>query len=61
MDQKKEVLKKLLLEKPAISEVTFSQYYPGNVISQWQVQMDINGEKKQLDFDTFSADGGFLK
>jgi putative ABC transport system permease protein len=61
MDQKKEVLKKLLLEKPAISEVTFSQFYPGNVISQWQVQMDINGEKKQLDFDTFSADAGFFK
>jgi putative ABC transport system permease protein len=61
MDQKKEVLKKLLLEKPSINEVSFSQFYPGKDISQWRVQMDINGEKKQLDFDTFSADAGFFK
>ena len=61
MDQKKEVLKKLFLEKPAISDVSFTQFYPGKDISQWRVQMDLNGEKKQLDFDTFCAESGFFE
>ncbi|MDO9341076.1 MAG: ABC transporter permease [Bacteroidales bacterium] len=61
LNQKKEVLKKLLLEKAAISEVSFTQFYPGKDISQWGVQMELNGEKKQLDFDTFSADAGFFE
>jgi putative ABC transport system permease protein len=61
LNQKKDVLEKLLLEKPAISDISFTQYYPGKVISQWGVEMDLDGEKKQLDFDTFSADATFLK
>ncbi|HUX58412.1 MAG TPA: ABC transporter permease [Bacteroidales bacterium] len=61
LDKKKDVFEKLLLEKPAINEVTFTQYFPGKDISQWGVQMDINGEKKQLNFDTFSADAAFFK
>jgi putative ABC transport system permease protein len=61
LNQKKDVLEKLLLEKPAITEVSFTTYYPGKVISQWGVEMDIEGEKKQLAFDTFSADASSLK
>jgi putative ABC transport system permease protein len=61
LNQKKEVLKKLLLGKAAISEVSFTQFYPGKDIFQWGVQMDLNGEKKQLDFDTFSADAWFFE
>jgi putative ABC transport system permease protein len=61
MDQKKEVLKKLLLEKPVISEVSFSQFYPGNDNSYRTVQMDIDGEKKELNFDTFCADPVFFR
>ncbi len=61
LNQKKDVLKKLLLEKPAIRETTFTTFYPGKVISQWGVEMDIEGEKKQVDFDTFSADATFLR
>ncbi|OFY60445.1 MAG: hypothetical protein A2Y71_05225 [Bacteroidetes bacterium RBG_13_42_15] len=59
LNEKKDVLKELLMEKPAVNEVSFTQYYPGNDISQWGVQMDLNGEKKQLNFDTFSADAAF--
>ena len=58
--QKREVLKKILMEKPAISEVTFTQYYPGKDISEWGAQLDLYGEKKELDFNTFSADAGFF-
>jgi putative ABC transport system permease protein len=58
--QKKEVFKNLLIEKPAVSEVSFTQYYPGKDISQWGTTMDINGEKRQLSFETFSADAVFF-
>jgi putative ABC transport system permease protein len=61
LDEKKEVLKRMLLEKALISEVSFSQFYPGNDFSSWGVEMDIDGDKKQLNFDTFSADASFLK
>lgn len=61
LDQKKEVFKKLLLEKPAIKEVSFSQFYPGKETSFRTVQMDLNGEKKELNFDLFSADAVFFR
>jgi putative ABC transport system permease protein len=61
LDQKKEVIKKLLLEKPSISEVSFTQFFPGKDISQWEAQLNLNGEKKKINFDTFSADAGFLQ
>ena len=60
LDQKKDVLKKLLMEKPAVNEISFTQYYPGKDISQWGVELDLNGEKKQLNFDTFSSDAAFF-
>ena len=53
-------LKQLLIENPAVKKVSFSQYYPGKDISQWGVEVDLNGEKKQLSFDTFSADAAFF-
>ena len=61
LNEKKDVLKKLLLEKSAVKEVSFTQYYPGKDISQWTVGMDLNGEEKQLNFDTFSADAAFFE
>ncbi|MCX6302705.1 MAG: ABC transporter permease [Bacteroidia bacterium] len=61
IDQKKDVLKKLLLEKPAVNVVSFTQYYPGKDISQWGADMELNGEKKRLNFDTFSADAVFFE
>ena len=60
LNEKKDVLKQLLIEKPAVKKVSFSQYYPGKDISQWGVEVDLNGEKKQLSFDTFSADAAFF-
>ncbi|MEI6048810.1 MAG: ABC transporter permease [Bacteroidota bacterium] len=61
LDGKKEVLKKLLLEIPAIDEVSFSQFYPGKDMSYRRVQMDFNGEKKELNFDLLSADAVFFR
>jgi len=61
LDQKKEVLKKILLEKPVIDEVSFSQFYPGKDMQYRTVQMELNGEKKELNFDLFSADATFFE
>ena len=61
LNQKKEVLKDLLQKDPAIRQISFSQYYPGKTISQWGSELDLNGEKKDLTFDTFCADADFFK
>lgn len=56
---KKEVLKKLLHDKPAIEKISFTQYYPGHQFSNWRTNQEINGVKKELSFDTFNADANF--
>lgn len=61
LTQKKEVLENLLAGIPEIGKVAFTQYYPGKVISQWGPQIDINGETKQLNFFTFSADAAVFE
>jgi putative ABC transport system permease protein len=61
LDQKKEVFKRFLLEKSAINRVSFSQFYPGKDMQYRTVEMDLNGEKKELNFDLFSADADFFK
>jgi len=59
LDGKKEVLKKLLEDKPTVGKISFTQYYPGNGISNWRTNQEINGVKKELSFDTFNADANF--
>ena len=61
LSQKREVLKDLLQKDPAISQISFSQFYPGKTISQWGSQLDKDGEKKELSFYTFSADASFFR
>ena len=61
LNQKKDVLKNLMEAMPAIKKVSFSQYYPGKIISYWGTQIDLKGEKKQINFDTFSADAEFFE
>ena len=58
---KKDVLKDILQKEPAINQISFSQYYPGKTISQWGNELDMNGEKKELNFYTFSADAEFFE
>jgi hypothetical protein len=61
LDQKKDVFKKFLLDKPSVREVSYSQFYPGKDMQYRTVQIDLNGEKKDLNFDLFSADAAFFK
>ena len=53
---KKEVLKKLIGDNPSASKVSFTQFFPGQLNEHWTSNQEINGEKKQLHFDTFNGD-----
>ena len=62
LDSKKGVLKKLLEENPAIKNHSFTQYFPGKLISTWWgLKFDIDGESKELNFNTFCADASFME
>jgi putative ABC transport system permease protein len=61
LSQKKEALRNLLLKMPETADVTFTQYYPGRDISQWGTKLETNGETKESNFFTFSADAAALK
>jgi len=61
LEQKRDVLRNLLLEKPAIKEVSFSQFYPGKDMQYRTVQLDLMGEKKELNFDLLNADAAFFR
>jgi putative ABC transport system permease protein len=61
LNQKKDVLKNILLQKPAVRQISYTGYYPGKTVSQWGSELDQNGEKKPLSFDTFCADADFFK
>jgi putative ABC transport system permease protein len=60
LNSKKDVLKTALENEPLIDKISFTEYYPGKLISNWGLNMDINGEKKMIFFDTFSADEKFF-
>jgi len=62
LNQKKDVLKNLLESNSTITKVSFSQFFPGKTFSSWWGQpLNLNGEKKQVSFDTFSADAEFFE
>ncbi len=61
LNQKKDVLKNLLEEKATVRKVSFSQYYPGKIISYWGTRLNLGEEQKQINFDTFSADAKFFE
>jgi putative ABC transport system permease protein len=56
LNQKKDIVKTLLQENPNVRKVTFSQYYPGKTISEWGTNLTLNGEKKEVSFNTFASD-----
>ncbi len=60
LNLKKDVLKKLLQEKPNVSQISYTQYYPGKTISHWTTNQGGGAEKKQFNFDTFNADASFF-
>ncbi|MDP3912807.1 MAG: ABC transporter permease [Bacteroidota bacterium] len=59
LNEKKEVFKKLLQDKPTVEKISFTQYYPGHQFSNWRTNQEIKGVKKELSFDTFNADANF--
>jgi len=61
LSDKKEVLKKELLDQTYVKKLSFTQYFPGRDLSYWGMDMDIHGEDKQVSFYTFDADGEFFE
>ena len=59
LNSKKEVLKKLLQERPNVAQISFTQYFPGKQMSHWSTNQG-EKEKKQFSFDTFNADAAFF-
>jgi len=59
LNSKKEVLKKLLQERPNVAQISFTQYFPGKPMSHWVTNQGDKG-KKQFNFDTFNADAAFF-
>jgi putative ABC transport system permease protein len=61
LNQKKDVLKNILEENSTVKKISFSQFYPGNTNQYRETQLTLNGEKKQISFDLFSADAEFFE
>ncbi len=62
LNDQKEVLRKILEEKPSIKEISFTQFFPGKSFSKWWgIEANTDGEKKELGFNTFCADADFAK
>jgi ABC-type transport system, involved in lipoprotein release, permease component len=60
LKSKKDILKEMLSRQANVESVTFTQYYPGKTLSSWGHDLYLNGEKKKVQFNTFSADAGFF-
>ena len=61
LNNNKDVLKEKFEKEPAITGISFSQYFPGKILSSWGTRLTLNGENKQVNFDTFCADAAFFK
>jgi putative ABC transport system permease protein len=59
--EKQDVLRKMIEETPGASKVSFSQFFPGKLNEHWTSNQEINGIRKQLDFDTFCGDANLCQ
>jgi putative ABC transport system permease protein len=55
------VLKKLIGENPNVGQISFAQYFPGEIISHWETKTTGGGEERPISYDTFNADANFFK
>ncbi len=60
LSQKKNVIRKILYDNPYVGRMSMCQYYPGKNISQWGTKLETESGKKNVRFDTFSADSQFF-
>ncbi len=58
---KRDILENELSQNSSIENVSFTQFYPGKQLSSWATKLRINGEEKEVHFQTFNADEGFFK
>ncbi len=61
LSEKKDVLRNLLNAVPAIKNISFSQFLPGQEVSSWGMNLQINGTEKFVYTNTFDADAELIK
>ena len=61
LSYRQQVLKKLIQDNPNTEKISFTQFFPGKLNEHWSSFQEINGEKKQLDFDTFCGDASLCQ
>ncbi len=61
LNKKRDVLKNILRDNSAVKKISFSAFYPGNTNQSRDTQVALNGEKKPISFDLFSADAEFFE
>jgi putative ABC transport system permease protein len=61
LHEKREILRKILTEYPEVKKLSFTQYYPGKMSSEWARPLIIDGETKEVGFKTFCADETFFE
>ena len=60
LDQSKDFLKKVLMEKPMVKEVSFTQFYPNRRISHLETKLILDGGTKDIIVDLLDADATFF-
>jgi putative ABC transport system permease protein len=60
LKQETDILKKALMEKPIVEEVSFTQFYPDQRISHLETKLTLNGEEKVVNVDLFESDATFF-
>jgi putative ABC transport system permease protein len=61
LNKKKDVLKNILKDIPVVKRISFAAFYPGNTNQSRDTQITLDGEKKPVSFDLFSADAEFFE
>ncbi len=56
-----DVLKKMIQDNPNAAKISFTQFFPGKLNEHWTSNQEINGIKKQLNFDTFCGDASLCQ
>ncbi|HLF35827.1 MAG TPA: ABC transporter permease [Cyclobacteriaceae bacterium] len=57
---KKEILYKALSDQAFVQKISFTQFFPGNENSQWQMELNVRGENRLVAFNTFDSDSNLF-
>ncbi|MCT4591016.1 MAG: ABC transporter permease [Carboxylicivirga sp.] len=56
LHKQRDVLSDKLLQQTSVKRISFTQYFPGKIMSSWCCNVNIEGQKRKICYNTFSAD-----